>query len=99
LPLGIDPEARYEETQIQLAPGDHLALCTDGLLEARSPSGELYGFDRLRTLFASSPSAEQATEAGVAFGQDDDITVLTLTRLAVGQESTALSIAPIPIGG
>ena len=29
----------------------------------------------------------------VAFGQDDDITVLTLTRLATGEEALALQIA------
>jgi hypothetical protein len=38
-------------------------------------------------------------ETAVAFGQDDDITVLTLTRLAAGEESTAVSIAPVLIDG
>jgi hypothetical protein len=46
-------------------------------------------------LFASRPTAQQASEAAVAFGQDDDITVLTLTRLAAGEESTTLLVAPI----
>ena len=90
LPLGIAVVAAYEETEICLHPGDHLALCTDGLLEARSQAGELYGFDRLRTLFAGRPTAEEAKEAAVAFGQDDDITVLTLTCLPVQQTSSAL---------
>jgi serine phosphatase RsbU (regulator of sigma subunit) len=58
----------------------HLALSTDGLLEARSASGELYSFERLKTLFSTKPTAAQATEAAVSFGQDDDITVLTLQR-------------------
>ena len=89
LPLGIQPAVRYDETTIRLRVGDHFALYTDGLLEARSHSGELYGFERLETLFASGPNAERATEAAVNFGQDDDITVLTLTRLATGQEATA----------
>jgi hypothetical protein len=44
-------------------------------------------------LFASHPSAAQATQAAVNFGQDDDITVLTLTRLATGEESLALNLA------
>jgi len=81
LPLGLTPEVEYQEAALVLQPGDRLALFTDGLLEARNASGELYGFERLQVLFASRPSAEQATEAAVAFGQDDDITVLTLTRL------------------
>jgi len=88
LPLGIDPSVSYDESQVQVQPGDHLALYTDGLLEARNAAGELYGFRRLQGLFAASPTAAQAADAAVAFGQDDDITVLTLTRLATGQKST-----------
>jgi len=82
-PLGLTAVAEYEETMFQLKGSEHLALYTDGLLEARSSSGELFSFERLKTLFATKPTAEQATEAAVAFGQDDDITVLTLSRAAV----------------
>jgi serine phosphatase RsbU (regulator of sigma subunit) len=89
LPLGISPEAVYEEVTFSLLVGDHCALYTDGLLEARSQSGELYSFARLETLFAARPTASEATDAAVHFGQDDDITVLTLTRLAATEESTA----------
>ena len=83
LPLGLMVAATYDETAIQLRDGDQLALYTDGLLEARAPSGELYGFERLKELFAARPTAEVAADAAVAFGQDDDITVLTLTRQAL----------------
>ena len=93
LPLGLTPGSHYEETTVRLATGDHFALYTDGLLEARSLSGELYGFERLETLLSTQPNAAQATLAAVNFGQDDDITVLTLTRLATGEESTALHMA------
>ncbi len=82
LPLGIDPATAYEEVVVHFNPGDRCALYTDGLLEARAPSGEIFSFERLQTLFASGADAAQASEAAVAFGQDDDITVLTLTRLA-----------------
>jgi hypothetical protein len=93
LPLGIEATAEYEETTVRVSTGDHFALYTDGLLEARNVSGELYGFERLENLFAGQPNAAEATLAAVNFGQDDDITVLTLTRLAVGEESTALYMA------
>jgi hypothetical protein len=96
LPLGIQTTASYDETTIRLGVGDHFALYTDGLLEARSQTGELYSFARLQTLFATHPNAAEATQAAVNFGQDDDITVLTLTRLATGEESTAMHIAPTP---
>jgi hypothetical protein len=82
LPLGLTPTAVFEETRLTLRERDQMALYTDGLLEARNHSGELYSFDRLKTLFATFPTAEQAAQAAVNFGQDDDITVLTLTRLA-----------------
>jgi Stage II sporulation protein E (SpoIIE) len=82
LPLGIDPAIAYEEAIVHFHPGDRCALYTDGLLEARAPSGEIFSFERLQTLFASGADAAEASQAAVAFGQDDDITVVTLTRLA-----------------
>jgi len=88
LPAGLSADTRYQETRISLEAATHLALYTDGLLEARSPSGELYGFSRMQTLFSGSPTAAQATEAAIRFGQNDDITVLTLTRLATSEPST-----------
>jgi serine phosphatase RsbU (regulator of sigma subunit) len=95
LPLGLVASASYEETTINLNVGDRLTLYTDGLLEARNHSGEVYGFDRLKQLLATKPDAKQASDAAVAFGQDDDITVLTVTRLATGIESTTSLEAPV----
>jgi hypothetical protein len=94
LPLGILPSATYDEVHIVLHPGDQLSLYTDGLVEARGASGELYGFHRMHNLFASRPSAQQAADAAVAFGQDDDITVVTLTRLAAWEQPTTSLDAP-----
>jgi hypothetical protein len=94
LPLGLLSFAEYSEVEIRLHPGDHLSLYTDGLVEARSATGEIYGFERLNALFATQPTAQQATQAAIAFGQEDDITVLTLTRLAAGEESSTSLTAP-----
>jgi serine phosphatase RsbU (regulator of sigma subunit) len=94
LPLGLVPSVIYEEVTMVLHPGDQLSIYTDGLVEARGATGELYGFARLQALFASRPSAQQATDAAIAFGQDDDITVLTLTRLEAGEQSTTSLVAP-----
>jgi serine phosphatase RsbU (regulator of sigma subunit) len=96
LPLGLVSSAFYGEVAIKLHSGDYLSLYTDGLLEARdATTGELFGFERMHSLLAGRPTAQQATEAAVAFGQDDDITVLTLTRLAAGEESTTSMMTPI----
>jgi hypothetical protein len=94
-PLGIANGAAYDTVHFQLRSSDRLALFTDGLLEARSGSGELYGFERMQTLFATKPTAAQATQAAVEFGQDDDITVLILTRLGIGEESISQPSAPV----
>jgi serine phosphatase RsbU (regulator of sigma subunit) len=51
---------------------------TDGVVEARDASGALLGFERTTAL--SVQSAEAVAEVAQGFGQDDDITVLTLTR-------------------
>ena len=80
LPLGVIPEVSYEEVQLFLHPGDRLLLLSDGVVEARRPSGELFGFDRVHNL--SNQSAFYIADAARAFGQDDDITVLTVRRLA-----------------
>jgi hypothetical protein len=90
LPMGMFPAVSYEQTRLRLRQGESLTLFTDGLLEARRPGGELFGFDRLERLFATGPSAAQAMEAAVAFGQDDDITVVVLNRVLSGEESSSL---------
>jgi len=81
LPLGIASEATYEETMVQLEPGDRLTFLSDGVVEAQSPTGELFGFDRTRQI--SIQSAEHIAAAAQAFGQEDDITVLTLAFASI----------------
>jgi len=82
LPLGLTPDADYDELLFRLYENDSLTFYTDGVLEARNQAGELYGFDRVARLAVSNPSVEQIVEAACDFGQKDDITVLRVTRLA-----------------
>jgi hypothetical protein len=76
LPIGILPEAAYTETRERLAPGDALTFLSDGVVEARNADGELFGFDRAQEI--SGKPAAQIAEAAARFGQEDDITVLTI---------------------
>jgi stage II sporulation SpoE-like protein len=77
LPLGIVPEVEYPESVFQLFPGDTLTFLSDGVVEARNQTGELFGFDR--TAAIADQSAQSIAHAAQAHGQEDDITVLTLS--------------------
>jgi len=76
LPLGIAPDTTYPESTFTLAPRDTLTFLSDGVVEARNRSRELFGFDR--TAAISTQSAEEIARAAQAFSQEDDITVLGL---------------------
>jgi serine phosphatase RsbU (regulator of sigma subunit) len=80
LPLGVLDDNTYEEVRLYLHPGDRILLMSDGVVEARQPSGELFGFERVHNL--TGQSAFYIADAAKAFGQEDDITILTIRRLA-----------------
>jgi len=75
----IDREAGRPGRVPPAHPGDRLLMMSDGVSEARKPNGELFGFDRVRNL--SNQSAFFIADAAKEFGQEDDITVLTVRRL------------------
>ena len=77
LPLGITSDATWGESTLTLAPGDTLTFLSDGVVEAQNAAGELYGFDRTRAI--STEPADSIALAASTYGQQDDITVLTLT--------------------
>ncbi len=85
LPLGIDPHAEYEESHFQLGPSESLTFLSDGIVEARNATGELFGFER--TVKISVQSASSIAQTAVAFGQDDDITVLKMTWLGTAEKT------------
>jgi hypothetical protein len=76
LPLGISPGEVYHLQKGHIAPNERIVLMSDGVPEARSSTGELYGFDRLPHL--TLLPAHDIAAAAQTFGQEDDITVLTL---------------------
>lgn len=94
LPLALDPDSIYESFEFRLEVDSRLTFYTDGLLEARNASGEIFGFERLSALMATKPDSKQAVEAAISFGQEDDITVLRLTRLSIGATPTTSLLAP-----
>ena len=78
LPLGLDGDAKYVEHEFQLNPGEQITLVSDGVVEAANPRGELFGFERAREI--SRRPAQEIAEAACAWGQNDDITVVTVRR-------------------
>jgi len=90
-PLGLVPDAAYIETKLQLEPQDTLTLISDGVLEARNLQGELFGFERTKSI--SREPAEKIARIAQAFGQEDDITVLTLSFAPAGTVTVRLDDA------
>ena len=75
LPLGIAPGVAYDEST---ASGSRFTFVSDGVVEAENAQRELFGFDRTREI--SGKSAQEIAEAAQAWGQNDDITVVTVRR-------------------
>jgi hypothetical protein len=78
LPPGLVSEASYLESSF-LLDGKAVTLLSDGVLEARDAKGELLGFERMAAL-TTRPAAEVA-DAAQKWGQEDDITVVTVRSL------------------
>jgi phosphoserine phosphatase RsbU/P len=95
LVLGMFPEATYEALELAFEPGDHIVLCTDGILEAANPEGEQFGTDRLMRFMESNKTllADQFADAFLDEmvrwsgrpsedqEQQDDITLLVIKHL------------------
>ncbi|MBN1477287.1 SpoIIE family protein phosphatase [Candidatus Sumerlaeota bacterium] len=88
--LGLLPDSTYDEVVIDMAPGDRLLMFTDGLLEATSPKGEMFGPKRLAAALAEAPEdiesaadhlCEQATGFAGERGLEDDLCLLLAQRL------------------
>jgi serine phosphatase RsbU (regulator of sigma subunit) len=93
LPLGIASSVRYETSRIRIEPSSRLTFYSDGVIEAQNKSGQLFGFDRAREL--STQPAATIAEAAKAFGQKDDITVITVERVAVEVRQEVEQTTPI----
>src|SRR5215212_7637634 len=92
MPLGLMAGMSYEEKEVVLEAGDRALFYSDGLIEAHNPEGEMFGFPRLQALVAEHAEGEPLVEflmeklysfAGEGWEQEDDITLLTLQRVAL----------------
>jgi serine phosphatase RsbU (regulator of sigma subunit) len=65
LPLGVSPDAEYTQVTFQLAPGDRLAMYTDGFSEAENSKHELYGLERLHQQMGIASNGVVAQGRGI----------------------------------
>ncbi len=83
LPLGVIDNAGFTVTHFQLQENDRLLLASDGIVEAMDEQGRLFGFERLQELLQNRLTAAEVATAAQSFGQQDDISVIAVTRTAV----------------
>jgi serine phosphatase RsbU (regulator of sigma subunit) len=83
LPLGMIDGAECSVMQSRLMDGDRLMLLSDGIVEATDAEGRLFGFERVHQLLRTGATAVEVAGAARSFGQEDDISVIAVTRTAV----------------
>jgi phosphoserine phosphatase RsbU/P len=93
--LGVFPDWKYQDSQIELAPGDRLLLFTDGITEAGMEDGEEFGEERLIAIVAEN-SVQSTTELKerllsaaknfCAAQLRDDATLIVIAATAAGED-------------
>ena len=100
MPLGLMPGMQYEEKETTLAPGESILFYSDGLVEAHSPTGDMFGFPYLRELMADHPGGatlvgylldQLADFTGAGWEQEDDVTLVTLEYTMAAREEVMSS--------
>jgi len=91
LPLGVIPNIQYAQASFQLEVGDRLIFLSDGVVEAANAHGELFGFERTQQV--SNESARYIAQTAKRFGQNDDITVVSLYFAARSGRHTDRQVA------
>jgi hypothetical protein len=94
LPLGAKSGTRYETIRFQMPRGSRLTFYSDGIVEAQNPNGELFGFDRSRQI--SMDPVSSIVEAAKQFGQQDDMTVIAITRDAAAVRDLQAQKVSVP---
>jgi serine/threonine protein phosphatase PrpC len=82
LPLGMMEGAEFSVMRFKLDDGDKLVLLSDGIAEAKNAQGRLFGFESVHELLRTAKSAAEIAGAAQAFGQEDDISVIFVARVA-----------------
>jgi sigma-B regulation protein RsbU (phosphoserine phosphatase) len=76
LPLGVIADVGYEQATHRLNRGERVIFLSDGVVEATNSDGELFGFERTQQV--SNEPARYIAQTAKRFGQNDDITVVSV---------------------
>ena len=82
MPLGLAENAGYSQTYLEMGVGDRVVLLTDGIPEARNQEGVLLGFPKVEILLREGANVRTVAETAQDFGQNDDLTVISIARAA-----------------
>ena len=73
VPLGLLPGTQYDESSLELLPGDVVLFASDGILESENASEEEFGLQRLSAVLSSIPPEDSArTIAERILAETDD---------------------------
>ncbi|HLA40725.1 MAG TPA: PP2C family protein-serine/threonine phosphatase, partial [Candidatus Glassbacteria bacterium] len=65
-PLGVRPDTAYRVIEVQLAPGDRVAFCSDGIIEAANAAGGQFGYERTKEVIRRGCQEDLSAEALLA---------------------------------
>jgi sigma-B regulation protein RsbU (phosphoserine phosphatase) len=105
VPLGLIPDTQYDETTIDLEPGDIVLFASDGIQESENAAQEEFGLERLTALLSAIPRGNSARDiaeqilaatdghsgAGTAPHDDRTLVVLRVT------DDTSSDFSKLPI--
>jgi len=105
VPLGLIPDTEYDETTIDVEPGDIILFASDGILESANAAQEEFGPERLTALLSAISPGDSAREIarqilaatdghsgpGIAPHDDRTLVVLRVT------DATASDLSKLPI--
>jgi phosphoserine phosphatase RsbU/P len=94
LPLGVESHVRYQTVRLRIEPGSRLTFYSDGIVEAQNQRGEMFGFDRAQEYSRRTP--DEIVAAAREFGQQDDMTVVSIERVPSLVSVPALTLEPSP---
>lgn len=96
MPLGLMSDMEYDVSSTTLPSGSVMLLTSDGIVEAHSPDGDMFGFGRLMGLVGSTTKSSPLISAvlleldrfcGADHEQEDDVTMVAVRRVIPASDS------------